>query len=117
MARLKIAKVQVRNVVVAWIVEQDESLRRGDSDNTLYCRREEDKFSVKSTDHPALCGTMLHLRGTRRDRDDDTMICACKDEGSAIALVEKIRTAVRVINADLAIADPMQSAFAVEIIQ
>ncbi len=99
MARLRVGVVQVRNIVVAWIVEQDESLRAGVSgDSDIHY--DQDGFTVKSGNAPALQPHRLYLRGEFRDRDDVAVACTFGSRGGAAALVENIRNAVKAINAE-----------------
>lgn len=98
--KLQIALKRVRNIVVGYVVSQDESLRFSGSGLSIKLWISSDsKFRMGSFQEPELSIQTLYLCGVYRDCDKRWFGYAAKAEAEAKQICAYIREGVAAINA------------------
>lgn len=96
MSKLKVKFLRYKNVVLAEVLEQDESLRG------IWDLNFNKKYSICSFDHPAISesGTRLYIRGESKLRDHCITYETYVDEYEAKKAIKNFTELINEINAE-----------------
>ena len=95
MPKLRLLLGRWGRTVLCQVLEQDESLRGYPEMKRLY---DDDGFQVISASSPQLATDELYVRGAVHNYDNEMMSYKCSTPVQAAVLIDRIKTAVAVIN-------------------